>query len=462
MQTQASQTADLLANALPDGRILADPDVVRGYQRDEAAAADHGTALAVVRPRNTAEVADVVRVSAEHGIPLVPRGGGTGLTGGANAVDGSVILTFEAMNRILEIDPEERLAVVQPGVVNDDLRAACAAHGLWYPPDPASASASTIGGNVSTNAGGLSCVKYGVTRDYVLEVEAVVRRGDVVRFGARTAKNAAGYDLARLFVSAGGTLGVLTQIALRLRGGRSEERTVFAYFDDAARAGRAASAVWASGVVPSMLELVDGYCLRAIDAWKNMGLADGGEVLLMAQTDTPGPQGEDEADQLLRCFVGAGAGWCGRSDTESEAAALFQARRLVYPALEQRGAVLNEDICVPRKKVPEMLTRIGEVAWATGLYIACISHVGDGNIHPMIVTPRDDTAAQAAAQRALRSIVDHTITIGGTVTGEHGVGLMKRDSFAEQVGPVVLDVHRALKRSLDPAGIFNPGKIFVP
>lgn len=451
-----------LAAALPSGRIQYDPDILNGYARDEAAAAPHGTALALARPRTSAEVAELVRFCARHRIPIVPRGAGTGLTGAANAIDGCVLLSMAGMNEILEIDADERLAVVQPGVVNDDLRAACAEVGLWYPPDPASAGSSTIGGNVSTNAGGLSCVKYGVTRDYVLGVEAVVGRGDVVRFGARTAKNAAGYDLARLFVGSGGTLGILTEITVRLRPARGPERTVVAFFDDLPAAGRAASALWAAGVVPSTLELMDGQCLRAIDAWKGLGLVEGGEVMLLAQSDTAGVEGEGEARTIVEVFERAGARLCTSSSGEAESAALYQARRLVYPALERYGSVINEDICVPRKRVPDMLMQIQAVACETGLYIACIAHVGDGNIHPMIVVPNHDREAVAAAERALHRIVDAAIEMDGTVTGEHGVGLLKRASFEKQVGPVVLDVHRALKGALDPAGIFNPGKIFTP
>jgi glycolate oxidase len=446
---------------LPDGRVVRDPDVLASYAHDEAEWAPYGEPAAVVRPRETAEVREVVARCARRGVPVVARGAGTGLSGGANAIDGCVVLSFEAMNEILRIDPAERVAVVQPGVVNDDLRRACAEHGLWYPPDPASAPWSTIGGNVATNAGGLCCVKYGVTRDYVLGLEAVVGRGDVVRLGRRTAKGVAGYDLTGLMVGSEGTLGVITEITVRLRGARAAERTIVGYFDTLVGAGKAVSAVAAAGVVPSALELIDRHCLRAVDAWKHMGLADEGDVLLLGRSDAPGQAGEEEADAILGCFAAAGATWSARSTDPEEAEALFAARRLAYPAVERLGPVLTEDVCVPRMLVPEMLTRIERIAAEHDIRIANVAHAGDGNLHPLMITPPDDDAARQRAQVAFERIVDEAIALGGTVTGEHGVGLLKRRGMAEEVGPVVLGMHRAIKEALDPAGIFNPGKVFA-
>ena len=264
---------DALRDVLGTGPVVTDTDVLSGYVHDEAQWAPHGTPTALVRARSTADVRAVVSLCAEYGAPVVPRGAGTGISGGANAVDGCVILSLETMREILEVDPRERLAVVQPGVVNDDLRRACAEVGMWYPPDPASSPWSTIGGNVATNAGGVCCVKYGVTRDYVLAVEAVVGRGEVVRLGRRTAKGVVGYDLCGLMVGSEGTLGVITEITVRLRGARPPERTVVGFFASLAAAGEAVRAITAAGIVPSALELVDRHCLAAVDRWKNMGLA---------------------------------------------------------------------------------------------------------------------------------------------------------------------------------------------
>jgi glycolate oxidase len=353
------------------------------------------------------------------------------------------------------------LAVVQPGVVNDDLRAACRERGAWYPPDPASAPWSTIGGNVATNAGGVCCVKYGVTRDYVLGLEAVVGSGEVVRLGRRTAKGVAGYDLCGLFVGSEGTFGVITEVTVKLLPGlRAPERTVVGYFDSLVAAGDAVAAVAGAGVVPSALELLDRHCLEAVDEWKNMGLSAEANVLLLGRSDTPGAAGEDEVDTLLRCFDEAGATWSVRSTDEHEADALFAARRLAYPALERLGPVLTEDVCVPRAEVPEMLGRIEAAAQRHSTQIANIAHAGDGNLHPLIITPPGDEDAKLRAQRAFDDIVDDAIALGGTVTGEHGVGLLKRKGLHNELSPAVIAMHHAVKNALDPRGIFNPGKVF--
>jgi glycolate oxidase len=449
-----------LARILPPGRLVADPDLLVSYSHDEAEFAPYTVPAAVARPRETAEVAALVAYCASQRIPVVARGAGTGLSGGANAVPGCVVVSFEAMNDIVKIDTAERLAVVQPGVVNEELRQACAAKGLWYPPDPASAPWSTIGGNVATNAGGVCCVKYGVTRDYVLGLEVVTGRGEVVRLGRRTAKGVAGYDLTGLMVGSEGTLGLITEITLRLRGARAAERTIVGYFDDLPSAGQAASAVMASGVVPSALELVDRAQTVAVDDWKNMGLTDGGNVLLLARSDAPGAAGEEEADEILAHFASVGATWTARSTSKDEADALFAARRLVYPALERLGPVLTEDVCVPRTLVPQMLGRIGETASKEGVRIASLAHAGDGNLHPMIVVPPGDDEARLRGQRAFEHIVEDAIALGGTVTGEHGVGLLKMPGLALEVSSAVLTMHRAIKDAVDPAGIFNPGKVF--
>ncbi|MEU5851296.1 FAD-binding oxidoreductase [Saccharopolyspora shandongensis] len=461
MSGTAEKALAALRAELPEPVLLTDPDSVARFAHDEAEWATHGEPLAVVRATSTDDVVAAVRICAELGVPVVPRGAGTGLSGGANAIDGCVLISFEGMNEILEINPREQLAVVQPGVVNDDLRAACREQGAWYPPDPASSPWSTIGGNVATNAGGVCCVKYGVTRDYVLGMEAVVGNGEVVRLGRRTAKGVAGYDLCGLFVGSEGTLGVITEITVKLLPGlRAPERTVVGYFDSLVAAGEAVAAVAAAGIVPSALELLDQHCLKAVDEWKNMGLSAEANVLLLGRSDTPGAAGEQEVDGLLCCFDEAGATWSARSTDEHEADALFAARRLAYPALERLGPLLTEDVCVPRAKVPEMLGRIEAAAQRHDTQIANIAHAGDGNLHPLIITQPGDDAARLRAQRAFDDIVTDAIAMGGTVTGEHGVGLLKRKGLHAELSPAVIGMHHAVKNALDPAGIFNPGKVF--
>lgn len=449
-----------LERALPPERVITDADRMTAYLHDEAEWASYGTPAAVVRPRDTAEVQAVVRACAEHEVPIVPRGAGTGLSGGANALERCVVISFEAMREIIEINEAERYAVVQPGVVNEDLRTACAERGLWYPPDPASSPWSTLGGNVATNAGGVCCVKYGVTRDYVLSLEVVTGHGEVVNVGRRTAKGVVGYDLCGLFVGSEGTLGTVTGITVRLRGARAPEQTVLGYFDTLTAAGEAVSAVTRAGVVPSALELIDSHCLRAVDDWKHMGLAAGGNVLLLGRVDTPDQAGDDEARRMVECFEHAGATWSAQSTDQYEADALFAARRLAYPALERLGPLLTEDVCVPRSRVPEMLARIEHAANHYETRIANIAHAGDGNLHPLFITPAGDDDARQRAQRAFEQILTDAIELGGTVSGEHGVGLLKRTGLHQELSPEVVAMHHAVKGALDPVGIFNPGKVF--
>ena len=450
-----------LAAALPGDRVLTDPDTARPYLHDEAEWAEHGAPLAIVRPRSTAEVAEVVRAAARHRVPVVPRGAGTGLSGGANAVDGGIVLSLERMREIVEIDAGERLAVVQPGVVNDDLRAACAVRGLWYPPDPASSPWSTIGGNVATNAGGLCCVKYGVTKDYVLALEIVTAAGEIVRVGRRTAKGVAGYDLTALMVGSEGTLAVITEVTVRLRPLRTTPpRTVVGFFDTLADCGAAVAAVTAAGLQPAIFELVDRHCLRAVNEWRNAGLPEDAAALLLAQTDLPEPAAEVEALGILAAFEAHGAKDTLMSTDPVEADALFDARRLAYPAFEQRGdALLTEDVCVPRSRIAEMLGRIEEIAARHETFVANVAHVGDGNLHPLMMVPRGDPAARERAQRAFDAIVDAAIEVGGTVTGEHGVGLLKRAGMRRELDPGSLAMQRTIKNALDPDGILNPGKV---
>jgi glycolate oxidase len=404
-----------------------------------------------------------VRTCAELGVPIVPRGAGTGLSGGANAVGGCVILDLSAMNQILEIDADDLLAVVQPGVINNDLKAAVAEHGLWYPPDPASAPWSTIGGNVATNAGGLCCLKYGVTRDYVLGLRAVVggpvAYGEVVRLGRRTTKGVAGLDLVGLFVGSEGTLGVVTEVTLRLRPARAgTPQTVVGAFGDLVTSGQAVAQITRRGLTPAVLELLDRASLEAVEDWKHMGIEADAMALLLARVDTPGDSGAAEAADIAATMTDAGALWVEQSTDDAEAEALFEARRLVYPAFERLGPVLTEDVCVPRSRVPAMLAQVNEIGARHGLQIATVAHAGDGNLHPLVVTPAGGDAARLEAQAAFEELLDAAIALGGTVTGEHGVGILKRDGLRRELDPGSLALQSAVRRALDPREIFNPGK----
>jgi glycolate oxidase len=456
------QLTEALSRGLPGDRVITDPDVLAALSHDDAEWAPAGRAAAGVRARSEAEVQHVVRTCAELGVPVVPRGAGTGLSGGANAVSGCVILDVSPMNQVLEIDADNLVAVVQPGVINNDLKAAVAEHGLWYPPDPASAPWSTIGGNVATNAGGLCCLKYGVTRDYVLGLRAVVggpvAYGDAVRLGRRTTKGVAGLDLVGLFVGSEGTLGVVTEVTLRLRPAPvGTPRTIVGAFGDLVAAGRAVAQITRRGLTPAVLELLDRACLEAVEEWKHLGLEADATALLLARVDTPGDSGAAESEAIAATMTDAGAIWAEQSTDDTEAEALFDARRLAYPALERLGPVLTEDVCVPRSQIPAMLEQISAIAARHGVKIATIAHAGDGNLHPLLITPPGDEAARAAAQAAFEEFLDAAIALGGTVTGEHGVGLLKRDGMRRELDPGSVALQTAVRQALDPREVFNPG-----
>ena len=467
-EVDAGRLVEALGRALPGDRIVADADVLAAMSHDEAEWAPAGRAAVGVRARSESEVQQVVRICAEFGAAVVPRGAGTGLSGGANAVDGCVVLDLARMDQVVEIDRDNLLCVVQPGVVNNDLKAAVAEYGLWYPPDPASAPWSTIGGNVATNAGGLCCLKYGVTRDYVLglravvggpEAEGAVAYGDAVRFGRRTTKGVAGLDMVGLFVGSEGTLGVVTEVTLRLRPALAgTPRTIVGAFGDLVTAGEAVSQITRRGLGPSVLELLDQACLIAVEDWKHLGLEADAAALLLARVDTQGDAGAAESDGLAAAMADAGALWVAQSTDDAEAEALFEARRLAYPAFERLGPVLTEDVCVPRSRVPAMLAQIEAIAARHRVQISTIAHAGDGNLHPAIITPAGDDVARAAAQAAFEEILDGAIALGGTVTGEHGVGLLKRDGMRRELDPGSLALQQAVRQALDPRGIFNPGK----
>jgi glycolate oxidase len=458
---------DDLHAALPEDLVLTDPDLLAGYQRDEADLCAYGLPLAVVRPRETAHVAAAVTVAARRRVPVVAQGARTGLAGAANAVDGSIVISFTGMDRILEIDPVNRIAVVQPGVVNAHLNRAAAEHGLRYPPDPGSWESSTIGGNAATNAGGMCCVKYGVTGEYVLGLEVVLASGEVLRCGRRTAKGVAGYDLTRLFVGSEGTLGLITEVTVALRPAADESLTLVAVFPTTAAAGAAVTAIAAGRVSPSLLELLDQTQLRAIEAYQPMGLPIEAKALLLAAADT-GPRAAADLERISALCEGAGAVEVYAASDATEAAALLQARRVAHPAMERfaaetypggNGGLIIDDVAVPRSRLVELLDGIEKIAASHGAPVGVVGHAGDGNMHPNIVVDRADPANVRRSQAVFDAIMELALSLGGTCTGEHGVGLLKRDWLATEIGPTGVRVHHAIKQALDPLNLLNPGKI---
>ncbi|MFD5276833.1 FAD-binding oxidoreductase [Pseudarthrobacter sp. NPDC058362] len=409
----------------------------------------------VVFAESADDVVAAVKLAAAHRAPLVPRGAGTGLAAGAAAKSGEVVLDVSRMDRILRIDPLEQLAVVQPGVLNADLNAAAAEHGLFYAPDPASTAICSIGGNVATNAGGMRCAKYGVTREAVLALQVVLADGRVLRTGRETIKGVTGYDLNALITGSEGTLGVVVEATLRLRPMPVATATVAAFFPDFATAAAAASAVIAARVQPSLLELIDGQTLEAIDMAMGTDYRPKGGAFMLAQTDGYGAYLEQ--DVLIEAIRPYASSFEKATDAE-HANELITARREAIPSLEKLGRVSIGDIGVPRSKLADVAVGLDEISAATGVRIFSVVHASDGNLHPMLVLDPEDSVTEGPAKQALGEMFHLAKRLGGTLTGEHGVGILKRDWLLPELGEVSLDVQRTIKNALDPDGILNPGK----
>lgn len=450
---------DRLADAVTTGRLITDPDLIERYRRDEAHLVPPGKPVAVLLAAEVGEVSAALAWANETRTPVVPRGAGSGLAGGAVALDGCLVVCTERMTAVRELALDDRYAVAEAGVINADLDRAAATHGLMYAPDPSSREISTIGGNVATNAGGLRCVKYGVTRDAVLGLEVVLADGRVIGTGRRTVKGVAGYDLTSLFVGSEGTLGIITAATVRLRPRPAPPVTVLGSFDTMRAAAEAVAAVVRAGVGPSLLELVDRATLRAIAEWKGMALDGDPAAVLIAQTD--GPDAPAAAEAIRAHFVQAGAEFAAASEDAAEAAQLLEIRRLAYPAAERLGQCLVEDVGVPCSRLPDLIEAIERAGLAHGVRIMTVAHAGDGNAHPTFVFDRraDGEAPPevwAAADEIFRAAMD----LGGTLTGEHGIGALKQRWLGLELGPDVLEVHHAVKAALDPRNILNPGRGF--
>ncbi len=453
----AARTGQDLLGELSRLNITTDPEVLEGYRRDAAAPGllAAGKPLALVRPRTTAEVQLAVQAAGRHRVPIVPRGAGTGLSGGANALDGCLILCTERMTKMVELDCDSLTATVQAGVINADLSRAVAGEGLRYAPDPASVEQSTIGGNVATNAGGLCCVKYGVTRDSLLGVQAVLADGSIVRLGRRTRKGVAGYDLTSLLCGSEGTLGIITEATVRLQVRPGPATVMAASFSSLRDAAEAIARILRRSR-PALLEIVDRATVAAVESFQPMGLDTGAAAMLFAQSDEAG--GSQEAEWMAECCTECGADIAVTSDDEAEGRMLLAARSLAHPALERSGSTLLDDVGVPLAAVPALIDGVTRIAATCEVQIATFGHAGDGNMHPTIVYDRSEHEQTARALRAFDEIVGLALDLGGTITGEHGVGLLKRGHLQGEIGARVSALNASIKQALDPAGLLNPGK----
>ena len=444
---------------LPGLRLLTDATDRESYRNDETAYLTAGLPLAVALPETTAEVSALLRLASVHRVPVVPRGAGSGLSGGAAGIDGGLTIALTRMNRVLEIDRENLVVVTQPGTLNADLKAHVAAEGLFYAPDPASYEICSIGGNLGTNAGGLCCVKYGQTRDSVLGLEVVLADGRVIRTGGRNVKDVAGYALTHLFVGSQGTLGIITEATLRLHVAPPPRSTFLAFFPTVPSAGRAVAAIVAAGLHPVTLELLDHETILAVDDAFGLGLEREAAAMLLVESDLPAAAAAAELDAAIAACETEGATGIVRAQDAQEADWLRQARRLALRALERQGIVRMEDVGVPRGRVPELLVAIQQAADRHGVRVATFGHAGDGNLHPNFVFARDDPRAAELTEAVRDDIFRAALGLGGTVTAEHGIGLSRRAALVDQVGPDAIDVMRSIKAALDPLGILNPGRV---
>ena len=444
-----------LIDTLPEGCLVVDQDRMAGYRWDRANDPSAGTPLAVARVSSTLDVQTVVRFAAAHNISIVTRGAGTGVSGGATAIDGCIVISTERM-RAIEVDPQTRTATVEPGLLNAEVKRAVAEHGLWYPPDPSSWEICSIGGNIATNAGGLCCVKYGVTTDYVLGLTVVLADGTAVELGGPRVKDVAGLPLTKLFVGSEGTLGVVTRIVLKLLPAQRQPATLVSTFATLESATEAVLAI-SQRMRPSMLEFMDHASINAVEDMTRMGIDRSAQALLVMQSDEPASAAAEEIATMESLCAASGAVELFSTSDPDEGESFVQARRLAIPAVELRGSLLLEDVGVPVPKLGALVRGIANISAARGVEIAVIAHAGDGNTHPLVVFDPTDDEQLARAQIAYGEIMELAIALGGTITGEHGVGRLKKAWLPAYLGPEAMALNHRIKNALDPQGILNPG-----
>ena len=434
----------------PEDRVCYAYDATRKYHPPEA----------VVFPGTAAEIAAILKLAATHGIFVTPRGAGSGMSGGSLAVNGGIALVMTRLNEILRIDQENLIAVVQPGVVTGVFQKTVEKQGLFYPPDPSSADFSTLGGNLAECAGGPRAVKYGVTRDYVLGLEVVLPTGEIIRTGVQTAKGVVGYDLTRLIVGSEGTLGVITEMTLRLLPRPETVKTLTAVFDTMEAAAEAVAEIIGRGLIPRAIEYMDNASIRCVEEYLHAGLPVDADAILLIEADGPTDAVDREIALISATLKEKSAREIHAAESPAAAATLWKARKSISPALFAYGSEkINEDIVVPRSRIPDMVRKIRELSRQTGLTMVSFGHAGDGNIHFNIMFDGEDSGQAERAHSAVEEIFDFTLALGGTISGEHGVGTAKAAYMTKEIRPEALALMKRIKQAFDPAGILNPRKM---
>lgn len=455
------QLIERLVNAIGAQYVLHSPEDLAVYGYDGTFA--EGRPDVVVLPATSAQVSQAVKLAAGAGTPVVPRGMGSGLAAGSvPMIDGGMVISLTRMNHILEIDTQNATASVEAGVVTADLQAAVEKLGLFYPPDPSSIRHSTIGGNIACNAGGPRCLKYGVTGDYVLGLTVILADGRILKTGGKPIKDVTGYDLNGLFTGSEGTLGLITEALLRLVTKPRCARTALAEFASLDAAAHTVNAILMAGIVPASLELMDQTAIVCIEEAMHLGLNTGVEASLIIETDGASePTVLQEIEAAASICRQSGAQSVKMAKDEAERACLWKARRSISPALARKAPnKLGEDITVPRSAIPEVVRRLRAISAKHGLPVVIFGHAGDGNLHPNILFDKRQPEQWQKVQQMVSEIFEAALAVGGTLSGEHGVGVLKRPYLEGALGPISVDVQRNIKKALDPLNILNPGKIF--
>lgn len=454
------ELAQLLKPIIKDEkRILTDKADLYSYSYD----ASFGVHLPdiVVQPKSAEEVADIMKLANEYKIPVYPRGKATSLSGGPLPVHGGIVLDLSTWNEKLEVDPEDMVAVVSPGVITTDINDAALKYGFIFPPDPSSSNVATIGGILAENSGGPRGLKYGVTKDYVIGLEVVTPEGEIIRTGGRTVKNVTGYDLTKLIVGSEGTLGIITEATLRLFPKPQATETMMAVFDNIVDSGKAITKILSSGILPSKLEIMDQSTIQAVEAYEPLGLPVDAEAMLLIELDGHPAAIKEEITRVEAVCEDTGAREVQVAQTKEEAAELWRARKLVSPAIvREKPTKISEDATVPRSKIPEMFQRLKEIREKYKIDLVVFGHAGDGNLHPNIIADKRDKEEMRRVEQAVEEIFKAAIELGGTLSGEHGIGTLKAPFMEMELGAAGLDMMKRIKESWDPNNILNPGKIF--